>query len=218
MKKTVLTFILCFLFSTQNTFAEILTFDCNYYSSSKNPELKINKRVIDTNKKIFNVILTGHNGKNETYELPISEFIGNASRNNGTAKIVLEGDEPTIMFTWQSIGNDHINADEFTGFFQKKVSNCFLERVPIDINEYRHLFSPYVLNQCKNFNKDGVDLFHDCLARFQQVELNRINRSNERCKAMREKIENSKNYSAGSDAANFLMGMINGYMENEACG
>ena len=34
---------------------------------------------------------------------------------------------------------------------------------------------------------------------------------------MRAQIENSRGQTAGSDTANFLMGMLNAYMEDEAC-
>ena len=65
------------------------------------------------------------------------------------------------------------------------------------------------------------ELFHQCRDAYQEadeIRLEMIRKNKEqRCSAMRQKIENNKNYSAGSDAANFLMGMLNAYMEDEAC-
>ena len=66
------------------------------------------------------------------------------------------------------------------------------------------------------------ELFHQCRDAYSaadKIRLEMIRKNKEqRCSAMRQKIENNKNYNAGSDAANFLMGMLNSYMEDEACG
>ena len=39
----------------------------------------------------------------------------------------------------------------------------------------------------------------------------------QKCASVRARIESTKGQSAGSDSANFLMGMLNAYMEDEAC-
>ena len=39
----------------------------------------------------------------------------------------------------------------------------------------------------------------------------------QKCASIRARIENTKGQSAGSDSANFIMGMLNAYMEDEAC-
>ena len=64
--------------------------------------------------------------------------------------------------------------------------------------------------------------YRECVDEFNRlnnarIEARELARKN-RCDSMRQKIESTRNYSAGSDVGNFLMGMLNSYMEDEACG
>jgi hypothetical protein len=197
-------------------YPETLKFDCNYYSSYQDPALIDNLRIIDTEKKTYKIILNSTDGKRENYELPIKEFLGGVSRSSGTAQISLEDEEYYIMFTWEEIGDDHSSGDEYTGLFQKRVSHCFLKPIPIDMNLYRALYSPYVLGNCENFSRDGEDVFHSCLASFQQAEINIQKHKEGKCRSVREKIARS-NARASSNAGNFLLGVMEGMWENLAC-
>ena len=67
MKRLITIFFLTFLWSNASL-SEILKFDCNYYSSWKEPNLKTNLRIIDTEKKVFKIILEGIDNKKENYD------------------------------------------------------------------------------------------------------------------------------------------------------
>ena len=144
------------------------------------------------------------------------EFIGVPSRETGVAKISLNNNDVDYMFAWKVLGQDHTKGTEYEGFFQGNISSCYLELIPIDMSLYRALYSPYVLGNCENFNRDGEDVFHYCLATFQQAEINIQKHKEGKCRNVREKIAQS-NARATSNAGNFLLGVMEGMWEDLAC-
>lgn len=72
----------------------------------------------------------------------------------------------------------------------------------------------------KNGSFDS-EIFSSCNTAWDKVEKIRLEmitkRKAQKCASIRARIENTKGQSAGSDSANFLMGMLNAYMEDEAC-
>ena len=157
MRKIFIFIFSFFLFQT--SYAEILKFDCNYYSSWKKQDLKNNLRIIDTSKNSFSIVLTGHNDKTENYELPITQYIGTPTRQSGTVHITIKEKEGVFLtFSWENIGEDHSKGDEYTGMYEKRVSSCS-KHIPVDINKYRNLFSPYVINNCKILMRTVLNCF-----------------------------------------------------------
>tara|TARA_B110000459_G_C16476269_1_gene432082 strand:+ start:99 stop:767 length:669 start_codon:yes stop_codon:yes gene_type:complete len=220
MKKLFLYMLVGLLWSNVGL-AEILKFDCNYYSGYNVESLKTNLRIIDTKKSIYKIILVGNDGKQENYELPIKEFEGNANRNSGLAIISLDKDEVFSTFSWEVLGEEgesgtHVQGKEYEGFFKKNTSSCYLIPIPINLNLYRAMYSPYVLNSCERWSKDGEESFHFCLATFQEVEINREKRSQDKCNSVRQKINNNNAY-ASTNAGNFLLGVLEGMWEDLAC-
>ena len=66
------------------------------------------------------------------------------------------------------------------------------------------------------------EIFTSCNAAWDEVEKIRLEmiekRKADKCASVRARIESTRGQSAGSDTANFLMGMLDAYMEEEACG
>ena len=214
--KKILGIVLLILLYSNVTFAEILKFDCNYFSSWKVANLKTNLRIIDTEKNVFKILMTGNNNKQESYELPIKEFIGVANRGSGTAIISLNSDEIFSTFSWETLGEEHVSGTEYEGFFTKNISSCFLMHIPIDINLYRTIYSSYVIGKCEEYINEGKKMLEFCLARYQQAEINILKNKQDKCRAVRQKIDNN-NARASTDAGNFLLGILNGMNKDLAC-
>jgi hypothetical protein len=208
MKKllVIIIFILSFVGSA---FSEILKFDCNYYSSKKVDSLKTNLRIIDTENKTFEIFLEGNNNKVEKYTFNIEKLI-DPSRIYGMAII----NEPfNINFNWKKIGEDHVNAEEYT---PEKYTSCYLKPIPVDLNFYKSIYSDYVIDNCKKYVEEGQEMIEHCLVRFQQVEINQMSRKQDKCNSVRDKIERN-NARSSSNMGNFLLGMMEGMWEDLAC-
>ena len=69
-----------------------------------------------------------------------------------------------------------------------------------------------------SFDDDIYDSCSNAWRKAEEIRLEIITkRKDQKCASMRAQIENSRGQTAGSDTANFLMGMLNAYMEDEAC-
>ena len=69
-----------------------------------------------------------------------------------------------------------------------------------------------------SFNNEVYSACFDAWGKLNKIKLEMIEkRKADRCASVRARIESTKGQSAGSDSANFLMGMLNAYMEDEAC-
>ena len=208
MKKYLITILYLFLFSNIAN-GEILKFDCNYYSSKKVDTLKTNMRIIDTEKKTFEMFLEGLNNKQERYTFNMEKLI-DASREYGIAII----SEPVrINFNWKKIGDDHVNGEEYTA---ENYTTCYLKPIPINFSFYESIYSNYVINNCRKFSEEGREFFESCLARFQQIEINKMSRKQDKCNSVRDKIKRN-NARASSNAGNFLLGVMEGMWEDLAC-
>ena len=102
-------------------------------------------------------------------------------------------------------------------------------------NAYSMTYEEYWEGQTKRFiesrrvcaeeaHKSGSfnsEIFKSCNAAADEVEEIRYENFKkgkaQKCASVRARIESTKGQSAGSDSANFLMGMLNAYMEDEAC-
>ena len=75
--------------------------------------------------------------------------------------------------------------------------------------------------EAKKSGSFDSEIFRSCNAAWDEVEKIRLEmitkRKAQKCASVRARIESTKGQSAGSDSANFLMGMLNAYMEDEAC-
>ena len=207
MKKLLLT-ILLFLFSNIAN-GEILKFDCNYYSSKKVESLKTNMRIIDTEKKTFEIFLEGLNNKQEKYTFNMEKLI-DASREYGIAII---SDPVRINFNWKKIGDDHVSAEEYSS---ENYTSCYLKPIPVNFVFYESIYSNYVINNCRKYADEGKEAVEYCLARFQQVEINQMSRKQDKCNSVRDKIKRN-NARASSDVGNFLLGVMEGMWEDLAC-
>jgi hypothetical protein len=73
-------------------------------------------------------------------------------------------------------------------------------------------------NKSSSFDDDIYDSCNNAFNKADKIRLEIIRkRQDQKCAAMREQIENSRGQSVGSNTTNFLMGMLNSYMEDEAC-
>jgi hypothetical protein len=215
MKRLIAFFFLTFLWSN-SSLSEILKFDCNYYSSWKEPNLKTNLRIIDTEKKIFKIILEGIDNKKENYDIPIKKFVGNTSRESGFVMTSLESDKIFTSFSWKKLGDEHVKGTEYRGMLEKNIASCFLIHIPININLYRSIYSSYVIGKCEPYVNEGKGILELCLKRYQQAEINILKNKQDKCNYVRNKI-NENNARASTNAGNFLIGIMNGMWEDLSC-
>lgn len=69
-----------------------------------------------------------------------------------------------------------------------------------------------------SFNSELFQQCRDAYEKADKIRLEMIKKNkDQRCSSIRQKIKNNESYSSSSDAANFLIGMLNAYMEEEAC-
>jgi len=173
-------------------------------------------RIIDTEKRIFKIILEGIDNKKENYDIPINKFVGNTSRDSGFVMTSLESDKIFTTFSWEKLGDEHVKGTEYRGMLEENIASCFLMHIPINISLYRSIYSPYVIGKCEPYVNEGQSILELCLKRYQEAEIKILKNKQDKCNYVRNKI-NENNARASTNAGNFLIGIMNGMWEDLSC-
>ena len=111
------------------------------------------------------------------------------------------------------------NLDSFSKVYNSGKNYLVYTRLAADLDTTVSLMLK--LTEAKKNSSFDDDIYDSCSNAWRKAEEIRLEiitkRKDQKCASMRAQIENSRGQTAGSDTANFLMGMLNAYMEDEAC-